>query len=256
MGNHIHLALQVSVEPLSKIMQNLSFRYTRWINKQQQRTGHLFQGRYKAILVDAQSYLLELVRYIHLNPVRAGLVEDPREYRWSGHRAYLGEEPIPWLTTEWVLGQFGKRIAMARRRYGQFIEQGLGEGYREEFHHGAEDARLLGDDDFLEKTYRQVAAKILKPPTLKQVIHAVCRDYGFKRSDLSAATRQRRPAEARAMIGLLSVELGSGSLTEVGKCFGRDVVTLSEGVKRVRSKMVLEKRLAKRVADIRGALSI
>jgi len=72
MTNHIHLAIQVADEPLSGIMQNLSFRYTRWINKKQARTGHLFQGRYKSILVDADSYVLELVRYLHLNPVRAG----------------------------------------------------------------------------------------------------------------------------------------------------------------------------------------
>ena len=89
MGNHIHLALQVSDESLSKIMQNLAFRYTRWINKQQQRTGHLFQGRYKAILVDAQGYLLELVRYIRLNPVRAGLAKDPRDYLW-GKACFIG----------------------------------------------------------------------------------------------------------------------------------------------------------------------
>ncbi len=84
MGNHIHLAVQVVEVPLSRIMQNLAFRYTRWVNKRQGRVGHLFQGRYKAILVEAQSYLLELVRYIHLNPVRARLVEEPAAYRWSG----------------------------------------------------------------------------------------------------------------------------------------------------------------------------
>ncbi|MCP4041099.1 MAG: hypothetical protein GY731_03955 [Gammaproteobacteria bacterium] len=80
---------------LSKIIQNLSFRYTRWVNKGQGRIGHLFQGRYKAILVDAEAYLLELVRYIHLNPVRAQLVNDPGAYAWSGHRGYLGREEIP-----------------------------------------------------------------------------------------------------------------------------------------------------------------
>ena len=251
MGNHVHLVLQVSDESLSKIMQNLAFRYTRWINKQQQRTGHLFQGRYQAILVDAQSYLIELVRYIHLNPVRAGWVKDPRDYLWSGHRAYLGEETIPWLTTEWVLGQFSQRTTRARQSYRRFIQKGLGEGYREEFHRGAEDARVLGDDEFLERAYRQEAAKALKPPTLTRVIRAVCKDYGFKPSDLSIGTRQRGPAEARAVIGLLAVELGSSNLTEVGKRFGRDVVTMSEGVKRIRNKMVVEKRLATRVEGIR-----
>lgn len=92
MSNHIHLAVQVADIPLAKIMQNLSFRYTRWINQRKKRVGHLFQGRYKAILVDADSYLLQLVCYIHLNPVRANMVKRPEHYRWSGHRAYIGRE--------------------------------------------------------------------------------------------------------------------------------------------------------------------
>ncbi len=80
MRNHVHLAIQVGEIPLSKIIQNLSFRYTRYINKKKSQIGHLFQGRYKAILIDADSYLLELVRYIHLNPVRAKLVTNPADY--------------------------------------------------------------------------------------------------------------------------------------------------------------------------------
>jgi len=80
-------------------MQNLSLRYTKWINFSQGRTGHVFQGRYKALLLDADSYLLEIVRYVHLNPVRAGMVDAPEDYPWSGHRAYLGMEIIPWLSS-------------------------------------------------------------------------------------------------------------------------------------------------------------
>ena len=117
MTNHIHLVLQAGDIPLSGGMQNLSFRYTRWINWREQRTGHLFQGRYNAVLVDGDSYLLELVRYIHLNPVRAGMVDNPEEYPWSSHRAYLGKELLPWLTTEQVLGQFGKSSVTARKVY-------------------------------------------------------------------------------------------------------------------------------------------
>lgn len=114
MSNHVHLVVQVAETPLAKIVQNLSFRYTRWINRQQRKAGHLFQGRYKAILVDVDAYLLGLVRYLHLNPVRAGMVEQPEAYRWSGHRSYLGMEALPWLSTEWVLGQFAKRLATSR----------------------------------------------------------------------------------------------------------------------------------------------
>jgi REP element-mobilizing transposase RayT len=106
MRNHVHLALQVGEISLFRIMQNLSQRYTVWMNRQQGRTGHLFQGRYKAILLDADAYLLELLRYIHLNPVRAGIMKLPEGYAWSSHRAYLGQEKIPWLTTDWTLAQF------------------------------------------------------------------------------------------------------------------------------------------------------
>ncbi|MCP4307705.1 MAG: transposase [bacterium] len=159
MTNHIHLAIQVAEDPLSGIMQNLSFRYTRWINKKQARTGHLFQGRYKAILVDAHTYLLELVRYIHLNPVRAGMVEKPEDYAWSGHRAYMGIETLPWLETDWVLSQFAKRLTTCRKRYAVFVKEGIEEGYRQEFHHGGEDGRVLADDRFLE----QVLGKRVQP---------------------------------------------------------------------------------------------
>jgi REP element-mobilizing transposase RayT len=89
MTNHVHLAVQVGVTPLSRIMQNLSLRYTTWINRRLNRSGHLFQGRYKAVLIDADSFLLELVAYIHLNPVRAGMVATPENYHWSSHCAYL-----------------------------------------------------------------------------------------------------------------------------------------------------------------------
>jgi REP element-mobilizing transposase RayT len=89
MSNHALLAIQVGEVSLSRIMQNIGFRYTRWINWRRNSSGHLFQWRFKAVLVYADSYLAELPRYIHLNPVRAGMVKSPEEYPWSGHRGYL-----------------------------------------------------------------------------------------------------------------------------------------------------------------------
>jgi len=114
----------------------------------------------------------------------------------------------------------------------------------------------LGDDNFLEKAYRQAAIKIFKPSTLNQLIRVICEEYGFKPSDLSRGARQRGPAEARAVIGLLAVEMGTDSLTGVGKRFSRDVVTLSEGVKRIRNKLTGDKLLAARIEDIRNSLNI
>jgi putative transposase len=122
MSNHIHLIMQVAEVPLLRIMQSLALRYTKWINYTQGRTGHVFQGRYKALLLDADAYMLELVRYIHLNPVRAGIASTAEEHPWSGHRAYVGMEVVPWLTTDWVLSFFSDKAEAARKKYQAFGE--------------------------------------------------------------------------------------------------------------------------------------
>ena len=233
MGNHVHLAIQVVEVPLSKIIQNLSFRYTRWVNKTQASVGHLFQGRYKAILVDADAYLLELVRYIHLNPVRARIVSEPSAYVWSGHRAYLGQEAVPWLTTDWVLGQFSKRRSTARERYARFVNEGMEEGRREEFHRGVEDARVLGDERFMEAVLHRLEDTPSRLWQMDEIVAVVCRSYGIREGELSAPGRRRDLAEARAVAAQLATTAGQVSLTEVAGRFGRDVATLSTGMRRL-----------------------
>ena len=121
MGNHVHMLLQCSDVPISEMMRVLSQRYTYWFNRQHDRVGHLFQGRYKALVVDTDGYLLELIRYIHLNPVRAELVEQIDDYPWSSHHAYLGRQTKPWLITDWVLRQFHEDRVTAGARYLGFL---------------------------------------------------------------------------------------------------------------------------------------
>ncbi len=237
MTNHVHLAVQVGETPLSKIIQNLSFRYTRWVNHRQSRMGHLFQGRYKAVLVDGDAYLLELVRYIHLNPVRAGLVENPDEYPWSGHRAYLGLEQLPWMSTDWLLSQFAKRKDAARRRYARFVADGLGEGHREEFHGGGGDARILGDDRFIERVLAKDGASVGPDLTLGDVEGKVLESYRLTPAELAVRGRRRKPAEARGVIAALAVQRGVATLTEVARRYHRDVATLSEAVRRVQLRL-------------------
>jgi REP element-mobilizing transposase RayT len=237
MANHVHLAIQINQVPLAKVMQNLSFRYTRWLNKRQHRIGHLFQGRYKALLVDADAYLLELIRYIHLNPVRAGLVQDPARYPWSGHAAYLGERQIEWLTTSWVFSQFAERLPAARRRYAQFIHQGLQEGYRKEFHQGTAQGRLLGDDDFIANALKQARQPLPAAISPQMIIDAVCQQRNITAVALKSADRNRRLAEARALIAYLALETGAATLTNLGSLLNRDVATLSNGMRRFREKL-------------------
>ncbi len=237
MTNHVHLAVQVADIPLSRIMQNLSFRYTRWFNRRQRRTGHLFQGRYKAVLVDRDAYLLELVRYIHLNPVRAGMVKEAGDYEWSGHRACVGLDTLPWFTVDYVLGQLADNVARARRRYAAFVRDGAEDGYRQEFHQGGEDSRLLGDDRFMEDALAHLPTPHVLAPDLDTIIRCVCDRYGVEEAELAAKGRMRRPAEVRAVTGWLAAELNSASLSEVANRFGRDIATLSGAVRGVREQM-------------------
>jgi putative transposase len=157
--NHFHLLLRTSQTPLSKVMRRLMTGYAVTFNRRYKRSGHLFQNRYRSIVCEEDPYLLELIRYIHLNPLRAGLVKNLKEldkYPWSGHAAILGHSKNPLIpdqgdkhkraskpdktlaerTVEDVLGHFGDTIKDARRRYRQFVKQGADQGTRPEFQGG------------------------------------------------------------------------------------------------------------------------
>jgi len=256
MSNHVHLSIQVGKVSLSRIIQNLSFRYTRWINWRQGRSGHLFQGRYKVVLVDADIYLQELTRYIHLNPVRAGIIKEPRDYPWSGHRAYLGFEIIPWLTAEWVLSQLSRRLSTARRAYERFVLDGKGTGHQESYYRGSRtDSRILGDDTFIDRILSQKEVMPRSKVSLERILREVCQYYGIEEKDLVSRGKNRRISEARGIAVWLVLELGVCPLGELGKRTGRDISTLSSAVKRLRSRSKTDLKLAKRMEGLLGAAS-
>ncbi len=123
MSNHYHLLLETPMGNLSEIMRHINGAYTAYFNAKRRRAGHLFQGRYKAILVEADSYAAELSRYIHLNPVRARMVKSPGDYRWSSYSAYVGiADPAPWLKTDFVLNLLTRDPQVAQKRYREFVE--------------------------------------------------------------------------------------------------------------------------------------
>jgi hypothetical protein len=253
MTNHIHLALQVGEIPLSRGMQNLSFRYTRWLNWREKRTGHLFQGRYKAVLVDGDSYLLELARYIHFNPVRAGMVTKPDEYRWSGHRAYLGKEILPWLTIDWTLAQFGRSAAKARAAYLAFVLEGTGEEHRPEFHGAGADSRLLGNDSFMDKCLSG-SGGMVRRLTSQQIADKVCRAYNIELSVLQAKSQQRIASEARAVAGWLARASGCVTLSDIARLVNRDVGSISSSVRRLTDRILEEPELARRLMSLKAEI--
>lgn len=128
MDNHYHLLIQTPDGNLSKGMRQLNGIFTQASNRRHRRVRHLFQGRFKAILVDSDVYLLELSRYVVLNPVRAGMVKKPGAWLWSSYRASMGLEPAPpWLAVDGLLAQFAKRRSLAQERYAKFVAEGFKE---------------------------------------------------------------------------------------------------------------------------------
>ncbi len=254
MTNHIHMALQVGDIPLSRIMQNLTLRYTTWINRKKRRTGHLFQGRYKAILLDADSYLLELVRYIHLNPVRSDMVILPEDYPWSGHRAYLGKEVLPWLTTDWIVSLFSAMSSVAQKGYVEFVAEGMDEPRRPEFHSGSMEGRILGDDCFADDVLLKANQRRQRPASLEVLLDTVCQYYRLTRSELSAAGKVKPHAEARAVSALLVRESAHYSLTELGRQLNRDVAALSQAARRLAEQLYDNRILRLRVDELRVRL--
>jgi putative transposase len=125
MGNHYHLLLETPDGNLSKGMRHLNGVYTQRFNRKHKRVGHVFQGRYKAIIVQKQTYLLELARYIVLNPVRARMVRSAKDWPWSSYRATAGmAEAQPWLVTDWILSSFSDQRSEAIERYKAFVAEG------------------------------------------------------------------------------------------------------------------------------------
>lgn len=149
MGNHYHLVIETPDGNLAKGMRQLNGVFTQFSNRRHSRSGHLFQGRYKAILVDADSYLLELTRYVVLNPLRAGMVADPAAWPWSSYLATVGAVEAPdWLATDGLLAQFGQRRHAAVRRYVKFVVDGID---REPIWQHLNRQVFLGDDSFVAR---------------------------------------------------------------------------------------------------------
>lgn len=157
MDNHYHLLIQTPDGNLSKGMRQLNGVTTQTSNRRHRRVGHLFQGRFKAILVYHDAYLLELSRYIVLNPVRAGMVKAPGDWPWSSYRASAGLEPVaPWLAVDGVLSQFAKRRSLAQQRYAQFVSEGI---QADSPWQNLKGQIFLGDDQFVQQMQVKIESR-------------------------------------------------------------------------------------------------
>ncbi len=192
MSNHFHLLLEVQRSPTARILQSLLTGYVRRFNRSHRHKGHLFQGRYQAIVCDRESYLLELVRYIHLNPVRAGMVKRPGEWPWSGHGEYLGKDKRGLIDAGPVMEEL--RTAA---RYEAFVREGARESYRAEWHPG-DQAPFLGSERFVRKMAKEKAPPpVSRRVSLGHLLKTIAREARLDPQSFKREGRTARMVEAR-----------------------------------------------------------
>jgi putative transposase len=233
MTNHIHLLIQVSDTPLSKIMLHVAGRYARSVQARFETTGHLFEKRYHALLVDADEYLLALLRYIHLNPVRASLTSSPDDYPWSSHHSYLGAREEVWITTDFALRMFDADRDRAISAYSAFMSHAPTSSPL--LDRNARDPRILGSDAFAYK----LLGKEWHPPssgTLRQLVDDACARFAVTTSELQSPSRLAHLVRARAWVAEQAVSTRIASLASVARYFNRDASSLRHTVSRRRSR--------------------
>ncbi len=233
-ANQVHLLIQISIESVGRVVQRLTSQYSHWSNLKLHRSGHLFEQRHRERLIDPDAYLLKLIRYIHLVPVRAGLVSDPADYPWSSHRAYLGLTKKPWLTTQVALRMLVRRGASPVEAYRRFMLEDPDPAEVLLFERGSpQDSRVVGDANFLARIPDYVPVR-RNPRSIEQLIDTVCIVLNVEREQVLSKSRKQLLCEARAVIAGHAMDRGA-SLTEAAKRLGRHPSTILVALDRYRA---------------------
>jgi hypothetical protein len=252
MDNHVHLLMFSGGQGISKFMRRLLTGYAVWFNRKYHRIGHLFQNRYKSIVCEEDSYLMELVRYLHLNPLRASVVTNMEaldRYPWSGHGVLIGRIKNTWQEREYVLGQFSEKRGRAIRAYRKFMEEGKDQGRRKELVGGGlvrslggwsqvlslrgkekglkHDVRILGGEDFVGQILKEADKRLRRQlhwgrrkDLVNDAIKRLCKEEGVEEGELRNGGKRRKISQARARISYyLSHEMGV-PLAEVARQVG------------------------------------
>ncbi|MHB8844296.1 MAG: transposase [Nitrospirota bacterium] len=230
MGNHVHLLIETKETPLSKILQGINQSYTLYFNRRYKTVGHLFQGRYKAILCDREAYLLGLLKYIHTNPVRARIAETPGVYRWSSHPAYTGKNNLGGLIdTDQVLRMFSENKARARRQYKVFMNDTM--NLRKEEVYSTIDQRLQGDEEFVDRVLTAHDFEIKKERkkkeySLQTIRKTVEKLYQVTLDQLRSSGKDRHIMRARRVFAATAKEYGYQG-KEIAKYLEKDPASVS-----------------------------
>lgn len=258
MPNHFHLVMETSVVPLSKIMQGILQSYTFHFHKNYGSVGHLFQGRYKAILCDKETYLMELVRYIPLNPVRAEIVTLPEEYKWSSYHSYFRDTSQGFVDSEFVLNLFDEDRIAAKRLLRMFIREGLSMGHKEELYEVI-DQRILGSEDFVEevrlnietktekKYSEEIAQSLKRKQDLAKILNIVSNVTEIQKAAILGENREPRASMARGIFSYVAVKYAGYNNKNISNMISKDPSSVTCMVRRIETQ-------SKESSDLRNLL--
>lgn len=234
MSNHFHLLMERQAEAVGRIMQRVLTGYSQYYNRKYRKVGHVFQGRYKAVLCQSDKYLAELVRYIHLNPVRAKMVRKAENYAYSSQRPYLGLEPDGVVDVDPVLRHFGARKTLARQRFAQFVAAGARLGHCDEFYETGESG-ILGSEEFVDATIHRLGetnGKVRRrdvntvPFDGEKLVRVVERSLGTKLESFYGAGKRESSVFAKELLILTGRQTGANGRV-LSELTGLDPSTVS-----------------------------
>lgn len=231
MTNHVHLLIERRTDDIGRIMHRTLTGYTQYYNRRYRRSGHVLQGRHKAILCQSDPYLSELVRYIHLNPVRATIVRKPENYPYSSHRAYIGSDAAGIVDVDPVLRHFGPRKAVARERFVKHVAAGMKLGHLERFYEAKEG--VLGSEEFVDSMIHRIGEFTTKGTAkttdmefdADALIAAVENTSGVARQDFCGKTKGVRVIAAKEALIVSGRRLGA-SATTLSRLIGLDIANV------------------------------
>lgn len=256
MPNHLHLLIQTKEVALSRIMRTVQTSYAQYFNRTNKRKGHVFDSRYKPILCDADRYLLELMRYIHLNPVRAGITRMPQQYQWSSYQTYMGSSNSI-VDKDLILGMFGKTKAEAKRRLHRFTLERVTEGSEDNFYRTI-DQRFLGDDEFVydikSKLDNSSEEKIELGKTcridIQDFLSLVAKHFHLDKSDILSSTKAKTVVLARHIFIYVARERLGFSCVEIARFLGKDDSSTSRAATKIRERLILDNNLKLLIDDL------
>ena len=256
MNNHYHLVVETPHGNLSQVMQHINGAYTNYFNAKRKRSGHLFQGRYTAILVEADTYAQELSRYVHLNPTRVGIGAMPEDYRWSSYRDYVGLRDAPsWLATTFILGLFGTTREAAQTSYRQFVEDACGMDLESPLA-GAVAATILGCREFvaeIQGRHVDVSTSDRNLPAVRQLANRPAIDQIIDAAREALGEKERLAAKA-AMY--LCHGYSGAKLRDIGERFGVKESALSQASRRFEMALGRDEQLQKRMKKLMKELGL